>query len=305
MSWRLGAILNEPLDDTLRFAAWYLEMGANGLTLLFDDPDDPAIEILSKHHKIECIRCTDKFWKKIGTSKEVRFPKRQNNALTWVYHRTQEDWLLNVDADEFVHLNKGRLRRLLGRQDAETEMITIAPAEVIEPIKPREKFVFRLPMDRDTTWRVYEEHVMLFGPRRQGLAGHADGKSIIRTGIKGVRLRQHWAMRPDGELLRSINWTAHNSAALLHFIGLDYGHWRAKLPWRVGATGFSRPMRARLQSLLDAGDSEDQFEEIHHHMHRMSPKQIAQLKAEDCCLELSIDFDAITQNHFPDMAAEN
>ena len=42
----VGAMLKEPLDVTLQFAAWYLDQGAKKILIFLDDPDDPAASIL-------------------------------------------------------------------------------------------------------------------------------------------------------------------------------------------------------------------------------------------------------------------
>ena len=66
--WRVAAILNESLSDTMRFAAWYLAEGASSLLLMFDDPRDPAMDVLTAHPKIDCVGCTAGFWRDLGMS---------------------------------------------------------------------------------------------------------------------------------------------------------------------------------------------------------------------------------------------
>ena len=43
----VAAIVNEPLATVHRFVAWYLEQGAQEITLFFDNPDDGAIAALA------------------------------------------------------------------------------------------------------------------------------------------------------------------------------------------------------------------------------------------------------------------
>lgn len=59
--WRVGAIMNEPLPEVLKFCAWYLALGADEVVICFDNPDDPAINILSDHPRLRCISCTPAF----------------------------------------------------------------------------------------------------------------------------------------------------------------------------------------------------------------------------------------------------
>lgn len=300
-SWRVGAILNESLTDTIRFAAWYLEAGANGLTLLFDNPQDPAIGVLGGHPKITCIPCTPGFWQELGLTQDIRFPKRQNFALSWVYRNTREDWLLNVDADEFLYVAEAGITGLLTAQPDDIETVRIETAEIVEPEVAQATSVFRLPMERDVAKRVYSEHANLFGPRRMGLVGHPQGKSATRTGLKGVSLRQHWPQRRNGEAMidRLIGRADH--AYLLHFIGLDYDAWVGKLEWRAGSRGFTGPLTERIEAAMASKDAETHLRELHARLHKASPAVLSRLEAEGVSLELALDLDAIARRHFRDV----
>ena len=72
----VGTILREPIETVLKFVAWYLAQDADRIVLCFDDPDDPAIELMQHVERVECVRCTPDFWKEFGLSPEVRFTKR-------------------------------------------------------------------------------------------------------------------------------------------------------------------------------------------------------------------------------------
>ncbi|MDO5706871.1 MAG: hypothetical protein Q4G49_17600 [Paracoccus sp. (in: a-proteobacteria)] len=60
-------MIRENLDNTLSFAAWYLQLGAAKIVMFFDDPNDPAIVRLQQLERVECIPCTPEFWKSINT----------------------------------------------------------------------------------------------------------------------------------------------------------------------------------------------------------------------------------------------
>lgn len=299
-TWRVGAILNETLADTLRFAAWYLEAGADGLTLMFDNPQDPAIGVLDTHPKITCIPCTPEFWEELGLTQETRFPKRQNFALSHLYRNTSEDWLLNVDADEFVYVADGGIVDLLSAQAAETETIRIETAEIVEPLVAQDALTFRLPMERDVLRRVYADNAELFGPRRKGLVGHPQGKSATRTGLAGVSLRQHWPQRRNGEPMVDKLIGRQDGAFLLHFIGLDYDAWHGKLAWRAGSRGFTVPMTQRVEAAMASDNADAELKELHARLHKASPDVLERLAAEGSRLDLELNIDAIAQREFGD-----
>lgn len=285
-TWRVGAILNESLADTFRFVSWYLSQGADGITLLFDDPNDPAIAALSHNPKIECISCTEKFWESLGTNQSVQFTRRQNIGLTWVYHRTQEDWLLNVDCDEFVYVEDRSIHGFLHQDCAECDAIRIQTAEVVAPTFDHDNLVFRRPMPRDKATFVYGTDLELFGPRRQGLIGHPIGKSFIKTGYPNLTLRQHWADRTDGTEQKSRDFDGSSGAYLLHFIGLDYEAWLQKLEWRLASRGFTTPLKMKIRNAMDGPDPAAELREIHARLHQVTPEVYARMLEADVVLEL-------------------
>lgn len=290
--WRAAAILNESLAQTLRFAAWYLAEGASSLLLLFDNPQDPAIGVLGDHPRIDCVPCTPAFWASLGMAPDANFPKRQNAALTWAYHRTEEPWFLNVDADEFLHVEGRTIADLLASQPVEVEAVRVLTAEIVTPIVPKDALQFRLPMERDAAKRVYLGDAPLFGPRRRGLIGHPQGKSATRTGLPDVRARQHWVERPDGTPVAEAVIGADSQAYLLHMIGQDFAAWRRKLDWRSGSRGFTTPLTKRITAAQAAPDAEVRLQALHDAMHKMDDAALARLVAEGAHLELALDLDA-------------
>lgn len=296
--WRVGAILNEPLADTLRFAAWYLDAGASGLTLLFDNPEDPALEVLASHPSVTCIPCTAEFWADLGLTPDTRFTKRQNMALSWVYRSMPDGWLLNVDADEFLHVINGAVSSFLAAMPAETEAVRVETAEIVAGPAGATENIYRLPMERDVARRVYGDSAALFGPRRKGLIGHPQGKSFVRCGLPGVSLRQHWAQRADGSEIAERYVPVREGAALLHHIGLDYAVWRAKLDWRLVSSGFTVPLTERIRAMLDLPDAEERLRTLHADLHGVDAERLDRLRAEGVSLELPIDLDGITARRF-------
>ncbi|SFR20365.1 glycosyltransferase family 2 protein [Poseidonocella sedimentorum] len=298
-SWRVGAILNEPLAATLRFAAWYLDQGAAGLTLLFDNPRDPAIGVLSAHPGIVCVRCDAAFWEGLGLSPAARFTRRQNAGLTWVYRQTREDWLLNLDADEFLYVNHGTIGTLLAAQPADLPAVRVMTAEAVLPEVKARDTLFRLPMERDIARRIYQEDTALFGPKRMGLVGHAGGKSAIRSGQPGVRLRQHWAHGGDGEKLAERVLGPQSGAHLLHLNAPDFDSWRDKLDWRLSARGFTGPLAKRLHEARGGAEPEAALRAIFTSLYGVSEARFARMCEAGVGMALDLDLDARVARQIP------
>ena len=290
--WRAAAILRESLADTLRFAAWYLDRGANSLLLLFDDPGDPAIAILRDHPRIDCVACTPEFWERLGWAPGANFPKRQNAALSWAYQRTEEPWFLNVDADEFLHIEGRSIATLLAAQPRDIEAVRVVTAEAVRPETRRDRLQFRLPMARGKARHVYGENVALFGPRRFGLVGHPQGKSATRTGLGDMRVRQHWVERPDGTPVAEREVGARQRGYLLHMIGYDFEAWRGKLEWRSDSRGFTTPLTRRIEAAMASEAPEAGLRSLYDAMHKMDDAALERLGEAGARLQLELDLEA-------------
>lgn len=302
MSWRVGAIMKEPLPVVARFVAWYLEMGATGITIMFDDPDDPAIQALAPIERVTCVPCTEAYWQRLGIPSDFRFTRRQNMALTDLYHSTEEDWLLNVDADEFVYISGGDFNGLLA-DGASMDVLTIETAELMGPLEPGQNSYFRMPMGRKVRQAVYGEHMELF-PLRMGLVGHLNGKSFVRTGIEGVQLLQHEPSRKFGGEKQIRRFTAKDGAYLLHAICTDYDNWRAKLKWRAGSSGFTQSLSDQVEGILAKPDPEPELRELFSILHEARPEFLEQMAKHGSLLVLKLDIDSMVRKHLACDGAE-
>lgn len=300
VEWQVGAILNEPLADTLRFAAWYLEMGASKITLFFDNPQDPAIRVLGNHAKISCVPCDAAFWASVGMSPNVRFVRRQIRAITDYYRRQSDGWFLNVDCDEFLYAKNGTVSDFLATVGGDVDFVRVETAEVVSAPHLHSGLTYRMPMDRAAASQVYLDDKRFFGPRRRGLIGHPQGKCLVRAGNVKLKLRQHWPEHIEKQLVKEQFEPARGRMALLHHIGLDYDVWRKKLDWRLGANGFTVPLTEQLENAMSSEAPEEGLKSLYQALHSMDAQQVERLEAAGARLPVTVDFDSITRRHFPD-----
>lgn len=297
-AWHVGAIMNEPFKEVLKFCAWYLALGADELTICFDNPDDPAIEALSEHPRVRCIPCTPAFWQSLGLTAESAFVKRQNAALTWIYGQYPDGWLLNVDADEFMYFDGRGVADVLQQEGGQALSIRVITAErVIAPERVGET-LFRRPMAYDVRKSVYGTDAKLFGPKRSGLVGHPQGKSFVRCGVAGLQLRQHWPRAGSVEPGEEVLLDHHDGAHLLHMIGADFEIWRNKLAWRCGSRGFTDPLTERIEAALASSQSETELRDLFSRLHALRPDQVTHLEREDALLRLEWDLTVLVQREF-------
>ena len=293
----VAAILKEPVAVTLRFAAWYLDQGADRVRLFFDDPSDPAIPLVQDHPGIDAQPCTQDFWDRVGIAPDARFTRRQNLALTVAYRETAEGWFLNVDADELVWLEHAPLGDFLAAQEADVLSVCFRTAEAVQtPGTPGTHF--RLPIPRRARAAIYGEggNVLM---RRGGLVGHDDGKTAVRAGMPGLVLRQHWAQYPDGTRVPARDVGPAQGGYLLHFFDRGYESWRAKLDWRRSSYGFRPEIRDELIALREGPDPEAALRALYEAAHVFDPGRVRLLAEAGSHLGRDYDFDAPVARHFP------
>jgi hypothetical protein len=287
-TWQVACILKEDLQVTLRFVAWYLDMGADRITLLFDDPNDPAIEILRDMPRVECLPCTEDFWKKeVGVRPQARFTRRQNAGITYIYRRTKQDWLLNVDADELLYIAKG-MDAFLAEQPKDADYVRIGPVELLLS-EGKAHLCLRGQMDRDALKTVYGEEAKYFARFRGGLVGHPEGKSVIRSGLDVRKLRQHWPAPREGEAFRERLVPAGEDTMLIHLLGEDEVVWKDKIAWRMDSWGFAPAIKEHIQAALETAERDAVLAEIYSAFFRADAEKLERLRdqgalivIEDC-----------------------
>lgn len=286
-SFRVVAVVKEPEHILRRFVGWYLAQGAAGITLFFDDPDDPSLPALAALPKVDAIACTPAFWDSIGEHPETRFTARQNSALTHGYRQAGEDWVLVVDADELAWREDG-LAPLLEKQPPGVRSLMVPPAEYA--LSDGGDVTFRLPISRRAVNDIYGDLADIFR-KRLGLIGHSTGKAFHRTGQTDIRLRQHWAVGPDGEPVPYAIGGRDDGAYLLHYLSTDYESWRAKLDWRLASSGYHAGIHALVDSLRqNEKDEETAYRRLFDTMHRLDAALCDRLRAVGGLLELPAGF---------------
>lgn len=89
-TWATVTTLREPPRRVMEFVAQHLYLGASEIWLYFDDPEDPAIPLVSKIPQVRAIPCTEAHRAAVAprtTTHEARQKANANHAYT----RSQAD----------------------------------------------------------------------------------------------------------------------------------------------------------------------------------------------------------------------
>lgn len=294
----VAAMIRETLYTTLKFVSWYLEQGADQIVLCFDDPDDPAIEILQEMDQLRCVRVTPEFLASVGMTPDRRFVRRQNNCIQKIYHETDQGWFLNVDGDELLFLEGRTIKHELANTPADVRGVTFLPAEHLNTGLSSSVSSFRLLMSRPQVREIYGDYAKAM-QRRSGMVGHTEGKTATRVGFTEGFMRQHYLHFEDGSQIVDRTMGAADGAFLFHFLDQGYDVWCAKLPWRLRARGFNPRLTQRLQEIMDGKDTETELRHVYDVLHVADDVRLAKLRNLGVLFQHDLKIDALISRYFP------
>lgn len=228
----------EPAALVLTHLAWHRAAGATALHLYLDDPADPVAEAAARIPGVRVTRCDPGFWASLPPGRRPGLiTVRQGLCATHAYGQGGVDWLLHLDADEFLLPTAPLEPALAANADLDGALVVPVRERVLTRPDPASLFegLFRRPL------RGAERNHPLLAPIRDmapaGMIGHTLGKSLSRTG-RGLSLRPHFPRGAGGEEVPTRPLAA---AVLLHFDGLTPLHWLAKMLARLPAEGGAAP----------------------------------------------------------------
>ena len=304
LRWGLVATILAPTADILRFAAYHLEAGAHRLYIYLDDPESDAYAPLKAHPKIRVQKCDDAYWAKVGGKRPTKHQVRQSKNATHAYHRkTEIEWLIHMDVDEFI----------VSDQNVGTVLYELPDQKSCARLRPMEQLVGtgrsfkafvpngpnRIPIVKD----LYPE----FGKYvKGGFLSHVAGKLFVRTGLENMNFRIHNVFQgektnPHQIELSSIDlahchakpWTEWLSAFRYR---LEKGSYRAELsPANKGEFSLHDLFRN-----LEETEGEAGLRRFYDEIAIDSPALQERLKSHDLLRHADLDLDVKLARHFPD-----
>lgn len=308
--WGIVSTIKAPLADILGFAAHHLEAGAHRLHLYLDDPDPRTYAVLKAHPKIRVTACDDAYWAKLGKPRPHKHQPRQTLNAAHAYGRkTDVDWLVHIDCDEFL-ASAQSIGGLLADLPADCLCARLRPYEALCPPDGSLPALFKgfelpMPQRRATTEALYPT----FGRYLNGgFLSHVAGKLAYRTGIDGFSVKIHNAIlegvQNPGQIELSDIKLCHMHAAnwqdwIAHYrYRLEKGAYRAELkaPFDRDSGGLS--MHALMQS-IEADGGIPALRAFFDEVTAARPNLIAALDERGLLLRYDLGLDAKIRKQFP------
>lgn len=294
--WGIVTTAKEAPDLLLAFAAHHASIGASRIYLYLDDPDPGLARRLSAIPGVEVTLCDDTYWQLIrGKRPDAQEHRQIENAMD-AYERTDVDWLIHIDADEFID-PRGDIATELGFVPDEFHFVELEMRERAYTPEHGPTTVFsgqfRVPLNRRArALRTLYGEMAPFTLR--GLSGHCSGKSFVRTGKDNLIMGIHVPRVRKVGTERLMSLISH-SATLLHFDGLTPAHWITKMA-RYGTNETYRSTdrlgehrRVQLEYLTEHGGDRRAVEQLHDLLKVISAADAIRLRALGCLEPSTVD----------------
>lgn len=304
---------NEPEALVLCNVRWHLAVGAKSVHVYLDDPQDPAAETLRAIAGCHPTLCDDAYWtghrgKRGRPDSQMRRQTINANAAKAV---ATSDWLIHIDADEFIWQNSALGSELAQIEAANTE-INLPVLERLFPHGRTQATLFE-GMFRATADLEEAEQKAAYGPfeamMKRGQYSHGAGKGGVRVG-DSLRLGVHNATERRGDRWRRAGRHVSTSAQLLHFDGLTPLHWLVKVlryrrtPTEVQKTILQAHRMAQIDWMLERSETLDMAYDAHHQLFALTQVRRAQLEQFDLLADIPFDPIETLGSDGPDVSPE-
>ena len=232
------AMMRESPDVVRRFVQYYRKLGAAQIYVYHNGPAEELPALAG----VDVTVCTPEFWARyVSGPMTDSLDDRQRVCYRDCYDRCGSDWLLVVDADEFVFGDRP-LAPLLDRLPASVEAVFFPTAEAV--FGPGDRIEdafgcshFRTGWTRQRWWGLLGPVVYGAAARLMsaGVMGHSAGKHMLRTGLDVTAIGGHRSQRGEKVIGMPAAAALSDFAGfhLAHFDALSLPRWEAKWRYRI------------------------------------------------------------------------
>lgn len=297
-TWGVVTTCLEPTALVVAFVAHHVSLGASAVHVFLDAPQPETERVLSRIPQCHVTVCDAEYWlDEIGGPRPPATEKRQIRNASRASKAGDVDWLVHLDADEFLHADVP-IAEVLSNLPSQIDYLHVPNVERVFDATVPQATLFEGMMRRPLVqgWPKQEQ---LFSADtckflHRGVNAHSQGKSIVRADrdlLQGIH-----SPRAGADAERLLAFPAIN-ARVLHFDGLTGFHWVMKLlrGWsdrgrgqgvhgglvsaRQAQIGFVDEHQGNMRALLD----------LHQQVKALQPEDIKRLAALGLLSSVQID----------------
>jgi hypothetical protein len=290
------ATIRGPVTDTLRWVRYHRSIGVDHVTVVLDDPADPAFDLLSEIEGVLPVRGDSGHRARTGVAADAPIEARLHANAEFGFRIARDRgcaWSIALDGDELLDTRDG-LRETLERFP-DDELVARFP--VLEAVPDR--------LEHDDPFVQVHTFRRLRSRHRGRLAvalgcgdaffageylrGHRSGKSAVRTSADVVSMRSHvpvFASGPGRGRTLERAW-------LLHYDCTSLAGFRRKWSWRRDSSATAVALRPARQAQGDAfariaGDAAAE-ERLFRRLYFLTTRQRITLRAVGMLASVSLD----------------
>jgi hypothetical protein len=307
-TWAVVATVDEPPAVVQAFVAWHLAQGASHIYIYCDRPDDPVMPLLAPLSKVTATGCDAAHWALLGRNRPRRHEVRQVRNARHAYAATKADWLVHIDADEFLWAARP-VADILSQLPDEIDGFVAPVAERMHTLEDAGESVFEGAFRRPFHGTGSEGRAAFgrgYHLTFKGLTCHAQGKTFARTG-RAISLSIHRARSDVKGYDVCHERASHDDLALLHFDGLTPLHWAFKLARMAYVAekkgGMPPPQHRQRQAdalRADVGQAAD----LYHRLKSVDADQEVVMRRHGIWSDQRCDINAALTVYFPDCVAQ-
>jgi hypothetical protein len=238
------ATVDEPSTLVRAYARHHLAIGAQEVHIYLDRPNPVAQADLDQLEGCFVTLCDAAYWRETNSGKRrERHTGRQKHNAENALSKTKCEWLLHCDGDEFVEDADALMAELVGGKKSWLYLRIPNVERVYGPNSSGDHLFegeFR-SLDDQHEERGEEIYGRFAKFLRQGLTGHAEGKSIVRVGAP-LRMGIHMPLPAEEGGRLTHTWCSR--ARIFHFDGLTPLHFAIKMT-RFALLNYSGPKPSR------------------------------------------------------------
>ncbi|ETA52760.1 glycosyltransferase family 2 protein [Ponticoccus alexandrii] len=308
--WAVVMTAREPGALVEANVRWHLGTGAAQVHVYLDRSDDPVAVVLAQIPGCRVTVCDAAHWQALRPRRGAPASQMRRQSLNAAHaqERCEADWLVHLDADEFLWQDSP-----LG---AELPVVAELGAELRFAVLERSLMagqgqaglfdgVFRRasPGDKALDAVIYGA---LAPHLREGMFSHGSGKCAVPVG-QGFRQMVHESyLESGGKRRRAPAWLS-TTTRLLHFDGVTPLHWLLKLirykgqPLEVQKHILPPHRLAQIAWMVERMGSLDEALEAEAALHRLTQPQAERLRGFGL-LDEGLSFDPGALPDMPDLS---
>jgi len=293
LRWGVVSTIKAPVLAIARFAAYYLDLGANQIDIYLDHPEAETTAVLAQCPRLNIVQCDDAYWHDKPTKARSTHQMRQAYNASRSYRRANRlNWLAHLDVDEFL-LTVQPVATHLAHAPDDAAFLRMRPAELLaqdDPYQGPAHFKLTRQAAGATKSDLAQIYPTYGAYVPEGFLSYTGGKIFARTGLGKLRFGIHSLVQKGNKVT---NGPVINDLRVGHAHAPDWDTFMRHFSFRRlhGSYSGKNKQNKMLAGILQLVEGEDGLRQFFDEMCAATPDLLARLSAHDMLHTARLDLD--------------